>query len=121
MKQCANERCFAHEGDQCHEGETDHSQCPKWSKTDAEAEDTVPTLSTAAARVPWSGNGLGLLDIANLTPRGRSILVGVLGAHDAGKTTLLLGNYLRLLHGHTLADARFAGSRSLGAWEALAA
>lgn len=47
--------------------------------------------------------------------------MGVLGAHDAGKTTLLTGTYLALHRGHRLADARFAGSRTLGAWESLAA
>ncbi|WP_207217720.1 MULTISPECIES: TRAFAC clade GTPase domain-containing protein [Sorangium] len=62
-----------------------------------------------------------MADLANLTPRARTILVGVLGAHDAGKTTLLTGNYLRLIRGETLAGARFAGSRTLGAWESLAA
>ncbi|WNV06455.1 hypothetical protein RP726_08625 [Candidatus Methylospira mobilis] len=80
----------------------------------------MPT-STTQARVSWSGSALGLADIANLTPRGRSILVGVLGAHDAGKTTLLTGSYLQLLRGARLAGARFAGSRTLGAWESLAA
>ncbi|MCY1055742.1 hypothetical protein [Nannocystis sp. SCPEA4] len=45
----------------------------------------------------------------------------MLGAHDAGKTTLLTGNYLDLLRGGRLADARFIESRTLHAWEALAA
>jgi hypothetical protein len=45
----------------------------------------------------------------------------VLGAHDAGKTTLLTANYLQLLRGRRLADAAFAGSRTLGAWESLSA
>ncbi|HYH96086.1 TRAFAC clade GTPase domain-containing protein [Hyalangium sp.] len=74
-----------------------------------------------SSRVPWSGSALGLADLTNLVPRGRSILIGVLGAHDAGKTTLLTGNYLQLVRGHGLAGARFAGSRTLGAWESLAA
>lgn len=64
---------------------------------------------------------MGLEDLALLTPRARTILVGVLGAHDAGKTTVLVGNYLRLLRGGRLADAAFAGSLTLAAWESLAA
>jgi hypothetical protein len=62
-----------------------------------------------------------LADLTNLVPRARTILVGVLGAHDAGKTTLLTGNYLRIVRGEKLAGAGFAGSRTLGAWESLAA
>lgn len=121
-ERCANERCFVHDGDPCYEGHESHSLCDKWRQADpAAAGASAPQSAPVTARVPWSGNGLGPLDLANLTPRGRSILVGVLGAHDAGKTTLLLGNYLRLLRGHTLADACFAGSRTLGAWETLAA
>lgn len=45
----------------------------------------------------------------------------MLGAHDAGKTTLLVGTWLELLKGRKLAGATFAGSRTLGAWEGLAA
>jgi hypothetical protein len=62
-----------------------------------------------------------MADLANLVPRGRSLLIGVLGAHDSGKTTLLAGNYLQILKGSLLADAHFSGSRTLGAWESLAA
>ena len=71
--------------------------------------------------MPWSGSALGLVDLANLVPRGRPIVIGVVGAHDSGKTTLLTGSYLQLLRGRTLGNAHFAGSRSLGAWESLAA
>lgn len=120
-KRCANPNCYVHEGELCASGEMDHRQCPSWSAStpDAETDGAIP--STISARVPWSGSALGLTDLANLSPRGRAILIGVLGAHDAGKTSLLVGNYLQLLRGESLAKARFAGSRTLGAWESLAA
>ena len=118
-ERCTNPNCYVHEGEECYLGEMDRGQCASWSATplDTESKAVIPT----SARVPWSGSALGLADMANLSPRGRAILIGVLGAHDAGKTTLLTGNYLRLLQGNSLANARFAGSRTLGAWEALAA
>ncbi|SMF94383.1 hypothetical protein SAMN02949497_1696 [Methylomagnum ishizawai] len=120
--QCQDVECYAHEGESCRLGEVDHTQCAKWTNVAPGTEPETATPSTpAAARVCWSGSALGLADIANLTPRARSILIGVLGAYDAGKTTLLIGNYLQLLRGNTLADAHFAGSRTLGAWESLAA
>lgn len=120
-ERCANTTCFVHDGEMCALGEMEHKQCASWSATISETESDVATPSEKSARVPWSGSALGLADIANLSPRGRTILIGVLGAHDAGKTTLLTGNYLQLLLGQTLLNARFVGSRTLGAWESLAA
>ena len=121
-RKCPDSRCFIHEGEACAEGRVQFKQCPSWL-ADGLAPDEVsePSQSNNSMRVNWSGSTLGLTDLANLAPRGRSILVGVLGAHDAGKTTLLMGTYLQLCLGRTLAGARFTGSRSLGAWEALAA
>ncbi|WP_348652732.1 hypothetical protein [Polyangium sp. 6x1] len=118
-RRCSNPHCFVDDGELCRDGKLNPAECPFWSASKAEATPSPPTETSA--RVPWSGSALGVADLANLAPRGRSILIGVLGAHDAGKTTLLTGNYLQLLRGQTLADARFAGSRTLGAWESLAA
>jgi hypothetical protein len=120
-KRCTNPNCFVYDGEGCNLGETDLAQCSSWCATIPEADSEAISLPTTTIRVPWSGSALGLADMANLSPRSRTILIGVLGAHDAGKTTLLTGNYLQLLQGQSLANARFAGSRTLGAWEALAA
>ncbi|WP_141621405.1 GTPase domain-containing protein [Myxococcus sp. AB024B] len=117
---CSNSQCFVHDGEACALGHLRHAECSSWTTTESKVEATA-SPSVTSARVPWSGSALGLADLSNLVSRGRSILVGMLGAHDAGKTTLLVGNYLQLLRGRTLAEARFAGSRTLGAWESLAA
>jgi hypothetical protein len=117
---CSNAHCFVHDGEACALGHLRYSECPSCSAAEFKPE-AVASPPETSARVPWSGSALGLEDLSNLVPRGRSILVGMLGAHDAGKTTLLVGNYLQLLRGRTLAEARFAGSRTLGAWESLAA
>lgn len=119
-RRCSNVNCFADDGEGCALGNRRITECPSWSAGESKTE-AAPSPAEMPARVPWSGSALGPADLSNLVPRGRSILVGVLGAHDAGKTTLLTGNYLQLLRGHALADARFAGSRTLGAWESLAA
>ena len=120
MKRCSRVNCYAHDGEACQLGAIDLADCRHWSAGEAEAE-VVGEPCPISARVPSSGCALGLSDLVNLTPRGRTILIGVLGAHDAGKTTLLTGNYLELLRGRTLAGARFAGSRTLQGWESLAA
>jgi hypothetical protein len=119
-KRCSDPNCFAHLGEQCRDGEPAHSTCRYWS-VGGTGEEASSDASTEAFRVPWSGSALGLADLSALVPRGRSVLVGVLGAHDAGKTTLLTGAYLALHRKHRLGGAQFAGSRTLGAWEALAA
>ncbi|WP_175696935.1 TRAFAC clade GTPase domain-containing protein [Burkholderia ambifaria] len=119
-RRCANPHCHVDEGETCVFGELSYEQCAVW-KANAGAESEPSTvLSTLEARVPWSGSALGPDDLTLLLPRAPHILVGVLGAHDVGKTTLLTTNYLLLLTGRKIAGASFAGSRTLGAWEALA-
>jgi len=99
-----------------------HVDCTEWKRGLTNAtKQPDQTLGQPAVRVPWSGSALGLSDLISLTPRGRHILIGVLGAQDSGKTTLLIGAYLRLLQGRQFGDATFAGSRTLGALESLAA
>lgn len=119
-RRCSNKSCFVSDGESCALGHPEPSDCPCWEKVPLEEEATQGSTESSW-RVPWSGSTLGSADLANLTPRARPIFVGVLGAHDAGKTTLLTGNYLRLVRGESLAGAHFAGSRTLGAWESLAA
>ena len=116
---CENPLCFFHEGEGCAIGEPNHTACARWH---GETENTAsaPADYGQLTRVPWSGSALGLADLAQLTPRGRHLLIGVLGAHDAGKTTLLTACYLHLLRGYNIGEYRFAGSRTLGAWESLA-
>ena len=120
-KQCANAHCFAHDGEGCANGEAKITNCPQWQKTASGGNQTPVMTTQADVRVPWSGCALGLADLLPLLPRARHMLIGVLGAHDAGKTTLLIANYLQLLRGKHLGTMQFAGSRTLGAWEALAA
>lgn len=120
-RRCSKTNCFVDDGESCPLGWRDSTECPSWSASPQAPESAEPTPPSKSSRIPWSGSALGLADLINLLPRSRSILVGVLGAHDAGKTTLLTGNYLHLLRGDALAGARFAGSRTLGAWESLAA
>lgn len=119
-RKCSNSSCFAHERESCAEGNTNHLECASWGEPVSDDESTEAIINNSS-RVPWSGSALGLVDLTNLVPRGRSILVGVLGAQNSGKTTLLTANYLQLLKGKKISDAGFAGSRTLGAWESLAA
>ncbi|MDH5179614.1 MAG: GTPase domain-containing protein [Gammaproteobacteria bacterium] len=102
------------------EGEANYLECPNW---DVQVDETTPEEVNVsnATRVPWSGSAMGLVDLSNLVPRGRSLMIGVLGAQNSGKTTFLIGNYLQLLKGYRISNSGFSGSRTLGAWESLAA
>lgn len=119
-KRCNRPDCYYHEGETCADGHVITSKCAHYNQANVEPEVTHQQ-DNDAARVPWSGSTLGLSDLVTLTSRTRRTLIGVLGSHDAGKTTLLLANYLLCLRGERLAGASFAGSWTLGAWESLAA
>lgn len=118
---CANLSCYVTDGEACALGHAASSECEFGARLHAISASPDSGSLDITGRVPWSGAALGLSDLGLLTPRARSIVVGVIGAHDAGKTTLLLGNYLALLEGQCIAGASFAGSRTLAAWERLAA
>jgi hypothetical protein len=120
---CSNPACHVHDGEGCAMGEKEHTKhCTHWSgAANAQERQSSATPVEDAHRAHWSGAALGTMDLGSLVPRGRSLVVGVLGSHDAGKTTLLVGTYLACLRGREIAAARFAGSRTLGAWEAIAA
>jgi hypothetical protein len=119
-RRCGNPHCFADEDEGCAMGEIPHTACSRWHGQ-VGSDATASSSDSQNTKVPWSGGALGLADLAHLTPRGRHLLIGVLGAHDAGKTTLLTACYLQLLRGQGIGELTFAGSRTLGAWESLAA
>jgi len=124
-KMCSNVNCFVHDGESCADGNITPSECENYCNEQDGNNNKAGSQSPSNeiddfARVPWSGNSLGLADLVSLSPRAQTILVGVIGAHDAGKTTLLLGSYFNCLRGNNIANAEFAGSRTLGAWESLA-
>lgn len=97
-----------------------HENCPSWRSSQTEDATANSASELAAAEVSWTGNAMGSGDLFSLVPRAQHRLIGVLGAQDSGKTTLLTASYTQLLLGQQLADTHFSGSRTLGAWEALA-
>lgn len=117
---CKNPNCFVDEGVSCSEGHMNYEECPQYTSDKIKESEHDVVSSHSGARVPWSGSALGLSDLLILCSRGQPVLIGILGSHDSGKTTLLLGNYLSLVQGASIAKARFSGSWTLGAWESLA-
>ncbi len=117
---CAQLACIAPNEVGCLEGESAPHLCKHWQKN-ANAE--VPEASGAVedgARLPWTGNALGAMDIAFLAGRARTRLVGIFGASDSGKTSLLGAWYLLVGRGICPDGISFAGSLTLEGWENIA-
>lgn len=69
---------------------------------------------------PWTGEALTLAEVGQLQERGDAQIIAVLGARNAGKTTLLTATFLQICQGvRGLLGRRFAGSRTLRAWRRL--
>lgn len=70
--------------------------------------------------LPWSGLALGLNDLFPIVALGRPNVVGVVGAANAGKTTLLAAHWICARRGLGLFGRQFAGSYSLSGWHQIA-
>ena len=112
---CAHEHCRAPKIS-CHQGEAHLTECPYWQDAE-EAESERIRAEDDSGLLPWSGVSFGKIDLQQVAARGRAALIGLVGLHDAGKTTMLALLYLLLCRG-AMIDARdFAGSYTLGGWE----
>jgi len=120
---CSNQHCDAPEI-ACNLGEEPYTTCPEWRKgaesaVHAEPEE-IQAQNSNELLLPWTANSLGTLDLEFVSARSQQALVGVVGPHNAGKTTLLTMIYLLLSQGRSFSTGTFAGSYSLEGWENLA-
>lgn len=107
----------------CPLGHVDHTACPQWTKDDpaGEAQASAPAPSNDGYSVPWPGAALNSSDFPVISARGAPRVVSIVGAANAGKTTLLSAWYLLLSRGALgTASKRFAGSFTLEGWEHIA-
>ncbi|WP_138468678.1 hypothetical protein [Poseidonocella sp. HB161398] len=119
MTACSRPTCFAPEST-CDLGFLDRAKCSEWKRPD-EAAAAQDGSETDELLLPWSGSAIGLVDLAFIAGRTKPLVVGIVGAQNAGKTTLLAAWYLLVGRGLTGSDERrFAGSYSLAGWEAVA-
>ncbi len=121
MNRCSNQNCFVHEGESCCLGELNYEACSSWNQNKKVVKNgSINKEPTSASRVPWSSAALGSSDLLRLYQQGPSILIGLLGAQNTGKTTFLAANYLQILSGEKYKNFEFCGSQTLGAWESIA-
>lgn len=117
IKLCKNENCWAPEV-ACNMGEEDYTKCPHF--TGIKGNKDIKEKIEKGFLLPWSSNAMGNIDLQFLAGRSRATIVGVIGPHNAGKTTLLSVFYLMLSQGQKIPDKNFAGSYTLSGWENLA-
>lgn len=115
--ECPNPVCDAPMST-CNLGRTRLTDCSHWQKVAGAADETQEAVAEPV--LPWIGDPLGELDLEIVTARGSPYLIGLIGGHDAGKTTLLTSLYILLWQGRSLARHSFAGSYTLRGWEGLA-
>ncbi len=120
MSRCSNSKCFVHDGEQCCMGEMNHQECSSWGDEEqARSTDKKTSEKDVASRVSWSSSSLGSADLTNIYHQAPSILIGLLGAHNTGKTTFLAANYLQLISDNHYSSGGFCSSYTLGAWESI--
>lgn len=120
MSKCSNSNCFVHEGDTCCMGELNHETCSSWNPNKDVKTSPMIDENDVSSRLPWSSAALGHSDLLRMYQQGPSIMIGLLGAQNTGKTTFLAANYLQLLLGEKYETGEFCGSQTLGAWESIA-
>ena len=112
--ECPRQNCFV-PSTGCALGHVKLSNCPAWEGS--AISDAEETPSSDETLLPWTGDAMGLVDLGFVAGRGKPIVVGIVGPHNAGKTTLLAAWYLLLGRGTRLnSNWRIAGSYTLQGW-----
>ncbi|WP_440824319.1 TRAFAC clade GTPase domain-containing protein [Psychrobacter cryohalolentis] len=116
MNECTEPNCFAPDVP-CDMGHKKLSDCKFWIEGNNQ-EDKAEVSYTDEIILPWTGNALGLTDLEFISGSSRPIVVGIVGAENSGKTTLLASWFLLISRGVIKdIELEFAGSYSLLGWE----
>lgn len=116
MNKCSKPECNA-VGNSCLEGKHDPKDCEHYQPMESNESEIA---NYNGQNLPWSGNGLGSLDLEVLKAKNKKIMIGIIGSHDTGKTTFLMMLYLQLMKGADLGKFAFSNSTTLSRWEVLA-
>ena len=112
---CRHKSCFP--DTTCALGHLDRTRCEHWLPENHETPEPQPELDNSD--FPWNSYALGMRDLAILGGRACPIVVGLIGAPNSGKTSLLMYLYMWLFKHGELPSWVFCGSWTLGAWESI--
>ena len=119
MTKCKEPGCNAPDT-KCSFGETHLSDCKYWP-SDSNSEENIVIDDESEVLLPWTSMALGLTDVEFISGCSKPKIIGVIGAENAGKTSMLAAWYLLMSKGGlSQIEKRFAGSYSLIGWEAIA-
>lgn len=117
---CDRPDCFVQDTHQCAAGHMKASKCKHYiGQDDSDCNGQINQESDDEG-FPWTGRPLGTTDLRFISATRRPHIVGIAGAADAGKTTLLCLLFLNLYRGRILENFNFAGSFTLIGWENIA-
>ena len=113
---CANPDCRIAETGKCVEG-IETGKCPHFGRApaDVSAADTENSGTSEGVRLPGADT-LGVADAAGLLRAGDTRVIAVVGASDAGKTSLIASLY-DLFQKGSVSEIEFARSYTLHAFE----
>jgi hypothetical protein len=120
---CNRPDCYPDETGCNVEGHAVLSDCPYYGKHNVGPSEEPPNTEKTDTdlHVAWTGNTLGLQDLAYLSMTTKKLIViGITGVASAGKTTFLATLYCLLRNGYSIGDYIFGGSITLLGWENIA-
>lgn len=118
-KKCEYEGCDAPKALCSISFSSEYQDCPHFNKEGNETSNPQSKESTGSA-IPWSGIAFTPSNIDILSHRSSPIMIGLVGAANAGKTSYLGMLYTLFFNGRKFNNWNFAGSYTLIAWEAQA-
>jgi hypothetical protein len=98
----------------------DYQDCPNFNKSLLELPQNTSLKGASGTIIPWSGVALTPDNIDMLSHRSSPLIIGLIGAANAGKTSYLGMIYTLFFNGRKFNEWDFAGSYTLIAWEAQA-
>lgn len=119
---CNRSDCAIKQDLPCEMGHPREADCPHFQSAASDAAEptgSAPADDATGLRLPWTGRGLGLSDMALASARSPAQLVGLIGPYNAGKTALLTAMFTHFSQTALVDGYAFAGSFTLHGWSRL--
>lgn len=117
--ECKLKECGAPEI-RCHLDKDDCTQCENFvAETTEKKIKKEKAAEIKKSSLGWNGQAFTTDELGLVSSRTSTIIIGVVGRADAGKTSFLAMLYTLLLSGKKLKDYDFAGTKTILGWDGL--